>query len=193
MNEDILRKYKSYLRQEHGTENTIKAYYDGIKHYGDFIDKPLRETTIEDLSRWKECINGTYSQNTVRIWLYAVNKCYKWLKKPEIKISIPAQARANRIVFSEDEKNRFLQKATENPLHNVIALGLYDEILRPDELINLRISDIDFDSHMLYIKDSKIGNTSSPYESTFRASSDRLFEDQSKSKTEVQGFFAHTR
>lgn len=170
MDEDILQAYKNYLRQEYGRKNTTIAYYDGIKHYSDFIDNPLKETTMEDLSRWKKYINGTYSQNTVRIWLYAVNKFYKWLKKPEIKISIPAQARANRKVFSEDEKNRFLQKATENPLYNVITLGLYDEILRPDELINLRISDIDFDSHMLYIKDSKIGNTSVPMSPRFEQS-----------------------
>ena len=167
MNEDILRKYKSYLRQEHGKENTIKAYYDGIKHYSKYVKKPLNETTIKDLRKWKEHIVKTYEQNTVRIWLFGITKFYKWIGKKRIKISIPAQVRAYRKPFSVEEKNRFLETAKEDPLDNLVALGLYDEILRPSELISIRLSDIDFDNHMLYLRDSKIGNTSVPMSPRF--------------------------
>ncbi|OLS30436.1 MAG: putative tyrosine recombinase XerC-like protein [Candidatus Heimdallarchaeota archaeon AB_125] len=167
MNEDILRKYKSYLRQEHGKENTIKAYYDGIKHYSKYVKKPLNETTIKDLRKWKERIVKTYEQNTVRIWLFGVTKFYKWIGKKRIKVSIPAQVRAYRKPFSVEEKNRFLETAKEDPLDNLVALGLYDEILRPSELISIRLSDIDFDNHMLYLRDSKIGNTSVPMSPRF--------------------------
>ena len=171
MNEDILKEYNQYLRQEHGSKkNTVKAYYDGIKKYNKYINKPLEETTIDDLKKWKEHINQENSQNTRRIWLYGVNKFYKWFSKPEIKVTIPAQIRAHRKVFSEQEKDKFLETAKGNPLHNIIALGLYDEILRPGELIDLRISDIDFSNHMLYIKDSKVGNTSVPMSPRFEQS-----------------------
>ena len=60
-----------------------------------------------------------------------------------------------------------METAKEDPLHNLVTLGLYDEILRPGELINLRISDIDLSNHMLYIKDSKVGNTSVPMSPRF--------------------------
>lgn len=188
MNEDTLRTYKNYLRQEYGKKNTAAAYYDGIKQYSNYVDKPLSETTIEDLGNWKGHINETHSQNTVRIWLYGVNKFYKWLGKPEIKISIPAQIRAHRKVFSEHEKNKFLETAKEDPLHNLVALGLYDEILRPDELINLRISDIDFTNHMLYIKDSKIGNTSVPMSPRFEQAVLDYLHFRRKPKTKYKDY-----
>ena len=82
MNEDILNKYLDYLRQEHRKETTIRTYHIGVKHYINYIDKPLQETTQETLSKWKEQINQTYKQNTVRIWIYSVNSFYKWLGKP---------------------------------------------------------------------------------------------------------------
>ena len=167
MNEDILRKYKSYLRQEHGKENTVKAYYDGVNQYSRYVKKLLTEATIKDLRKWKEHIVKTHEQNTVRIWLFGVIKFYKWIGKKRIKVSIPAQIRAYRKPFSVEEKNRFLETATENPLENLVALGLYDEILRPSELISIRLSDIDFDNHMLYLKDSKVGNTSVPMSPRF--------------------------
>ena len=152
MNEDILRKYKSYLRQEHGKENTVKAYYDGLNQYSRYVKKLLTETTIKDLRNWKEHIVKTHEQNTVRIWLFGVITFYKWIGKKRIKVSLPAQIRAYRKPFSVEEKNRFLETATENPLENLVALGLYDEILRPSELISIRLSDVDFDNHMLYLK-----------------------------------------
>jgi len=167
MNEDILRKYKSYLRQEHGKENTIKAYYDGIKHYSEYIQKPLKKTALKDLQRWKEHIVQKDNQNTVRIKLFGVNKFYRWIGKLKIKVSIPAQVRAQRKIFTVEEKNRFLETAKQDPLYNTIALGLYDEILRPNELINIRISDIDFEGHMMYLRDSKVGNTSVPMSPRF--------------------------
>ena len=94
MNEDILNQYKSYLRQEYGKKNTAIAYFDGIKHYSEYIQKPLKKTTLKDLQSWKEQIIQKYNQNTVRIWLFGVNKFYGWIGKLKIKVSIPAQVRA---------------------------------------------------------------------------------------------------
>ena len=189
MNEDTLRTYKNYLRQEYGKKkNTATAYYDGIKQYSHYINKLLEKTSIDDLKRWKDHINQNYEQNTVRIWLYGVNKFYKWFGKPEIKVSIPAQMRAYRMVFSEHEKNKFLETAKEDPLHNLVTLGLYDEILRPGELINLRILDIDFDNHMLYIKDSKVGNTSVPMSPRFEQAIFDYLKIRTKPKSKYKDY-----
>lgn len=150
-NEDVLNKYLEYLRQEYQKKTTVMTYSEGVKQYLNYIDKPLQKTTQETVSKWKEYINQIHKQNTVKIWCFSINKFYKWLGLPEIKVSVPRQLRTPRKVFSKSEKEQFLNSAKQNPLHNLVALALYDSLLRPSEIINIKISNIDSQNHCIYL------------------------------------------
>ena len=167
MNEDILDKYLDHLRQKYRKKRTIITYYSGIKQFLRFINKPVDTITFKDFEKWKQQLNNNSSQNTIRIWIYSVNRFFAWINKPELHLSIPQIARANKKILSCEERDRFLLTAGENPLHNLIALAEYDELLRPSEITDLKISNIDFINHMLYIQDSKVGNTSVPMSPRF--------------------------
>ena len=70
-------------------------------------------------------------------------------------MTVPKQLRPFKKVFSEGEKEQFLNSAKQNPLHNLVALALYDGLLRPSEIINIKISNIDFESHCIYLDETK--------------------------------------
>ena len=158
MNEDILQGYKNHLRQEYRKKNTVNTFFSGISLFLEYIEKPLEEITLDDLKEWKIQINEKHRTNTIRTWIVSVNMFFSWHGKPELKLRYPSQQRAQRIIFSNDERDRFLEEAEKDPLHNVVALGLYDLILRPNELIDIKISNIDFTNHKIYLKDAKTGD-----------------------------------
>ena len=167
MNEDILDTYLDYLRQRYRKKRTVITYFSGIKQFFRFINKPVDTITVKDFERWKQQLNNNKTQNTTRIWVYAVNRFFTWRGKPELHLSIPHVARVNKQILSREERNRFLETARQDPLHNLIALAEYDELLRPSEIADLKISNIDFVNHMLYVQDSKVGNTSVPMSPRF--------------------------
>lgn len=167
MNEDILDKYLGYLRQKYRKKRTVITYYSGIEQFLRYTNKPANEITLREFETWKQYLNDNATQNTTRIWVYSVNRFFKWMGKTEIHLSIPQVARVSKQILSCEERDRFLEAAREDPLHNLIALAEYDELLRPSEIANLKISNIDFDNHMLYIEDSKVGSGNVPMSPRF--------------------------
>jgi len=156
MNGDTLKEYKCFLRERYGRKNTVITYYDGISNFARYIQKPLNTVTKEELIAWKQQLQDIKKQNTVRAYCYSVNKYYRWKGKKKLKLTIPKIQRATRTVFSIDEKERFLQAAKDNALNNVVILLLYDAILRPGEIIDIRISNIDFENHCIYLEKTKV-------------------------------------
>lgn len=155
MNEEILKKYEVYLRDKHGKKNTIDAYTQGITHLARYLKKPLEQATLDEVIAWKSTL---VNQNTQRTFSYSVNTFFRWLGKPDLHLTIPKGKLANKQVFSIDERDRFLKTAEENPLDNMVALLLYDSILRPDEIINIKHKDIDFENHVIYLDKTKVNS-----------------------------------
>lgn len=157
MNEDKLKEFKCYLREKYGKKNTVVTYFEGISKFAEYIHpKSLIEATKEDLISWKQQLQNTKKQNTIRAYCYSVNRFYQWKEITKPKLTIPQVQRANRVVFSEEEKERFLESAKEKPIENLVALLLYDAILRPEELINIQISNIDFENHCIHLDKTKV-------------------------------------
>jgi integrase len=121
-------------------------------------------------------------------WVYSVNRFFKWIGKPKFHLPIPHVMRANKQILSCEERDRFLETASKDPLHNIVALAEYDELLRPSEIANLKISDIDFDNHMLYVQDSKVGNTSVPMSPRFEETVLEYLKVRPKPKSEYNEY-----
>lgn len=156
MNEDILRAYKNYLREKYERKNTKHSYFLGISQFNKDIKIPLNAVTLNDLILWKEKLFETNTKNTVRTYCISANMFFKWYNKPDLKLSVPNRELVPKQVFSVEEKNRFLESAREDPLHNLVALLLYDSIMRPDEIINIKIGNIDFENQMIYFDKTKV-------------------------------------
>lgn len=153
MNEDILKEYELYLRGEYPKNRSVIAYYKGIEKCLSEIGKNYDIVTKDDLNKWKITINKNKS-NSVRTWIVSVNKFFKWMGEKELKLNYPNPKKTLRICFSNEERQKFLESAKEYPEENLICLLSDTAILRPDEINNIKISNIDRENHKILLDET---------------------------------------
>jgi integrase/recombinase XerD len=116
------------------------------------------EIIKQDLNKWKMYITENFKPNGNNRRVSSVNRFFKWYGKKRFKLSVPKQEITNKIVLSEKELNDYLEASKEDPLHNMIALMQIDGLLRPGELRDIKIKNIDFYNEKLYLDDTKTGD-----------------------------------
>jgi len=157
MNTEILNEYKQYLRGKYHKKNTGYGYYEYVKLFLKYMNKSVKEITIDDLKKWRIYITEKYKVNGNIKRIQSVNYFFKWLGKPDMKLSIPRQQEINKIVLDQEELNRYLETSKSDPLDHLIALFQIDGLLRPSEFANLKISNIDRKKMIFYLDDTKTG------------------------------------
>jgi integrase len=158
MNAEILDKYWEYLRQKYRKKNTRRVEYGHVKLCLKWIAKPLEEITMEDLTKWRAYMIDRFKPNGNARRVASVNRFFKWCGKAHLKLPIPKQEMTNRMVLSDKELKCYLEASKEDPLWHMVALFQIDGLLRPGELRDIKISNIDFQNQKLYLEDTKTGN-----------------------------------
>jgi integrase len=158
MNTEILNEFKQYLRQKYRKKWTIYSYYEFTKLFLQWINKPAKDITKEDLAKWKEFITQTYKSNGNLKRVISVNLFLRWLGKNDLKKSYPKPQDSNKIMISDKEILDYINASIENPLWYLITMLQIDGLLRPSEFSYIKISNIDFENDKLYLDDTKTGN-----------------------------------
>lgn len=160
MNDEILHKYWQYLCGKYRKKNTRRTEYTQVKYCLEWINKPVREITEDDLIRWKAYIMEKYKQNGNTRRVSSVNRFFKWLGREDLKLQVPKQELVTRVVLSEKELEAYLEASKTDPLWHLIALLQIDGILRPSEFGKIKLSNLDLENQKLYLEDTKTGNNS---------------------------------
>ena len=63
MNEKTLNEYHQYLRGKYRKKNTIAAEYSQVRLFLQYISKPVKQLTKNDMTRWQAHIHDKYEQN----------------------------------------------------------------------------------------------------------------------------------
>lgn len=158
MNENILEKYRQYLRREYRKKRTAYNYYIYTKLFLQEINKPVEKITKRDTLKWKEYIVHKYKPNGNARRISSVNRFFKWLGKKELTLQVTKQEESNKIVLGEKELQDYLEASKDNPLLHMIALLQIDGLLRPSEFSHLKLSNIDLENQNFYLDDTKTGN-----------------------------------
>ena len=143
---------------------TIADVVKNVKHLagmGTLLD-PVDLTKIS--SGWilrNILTNDSYSINTKRLYIYAINKFYTFLmytgrtdRNPAKEIEIPAQERCLPRPLSEHDVKEIFDNLKELREEVIISL-LYYCGLRAAELTTLRKADIDFNNRIINIRHGK--------------------------------------
>lgn len=153
------KEYIQLLETRRYSFNTAKTYTalfaDFIKHNK---DKPLIEINELDI---KNYIHGIVKQGKSASYQNQVINAIKFyyeqvLDMPQrfYEIDRPRKARKLPLVLSEEEVAKVLS-VTTNLKHKSILVTIYSCGLRLSELLNLRLTDIQSDRHLLLVRDAK--------------------------------------
>ncbi len=158
MNEKILEQYWQYLCGKYRKKVTRRIEYSSAKLCLQWINKPINKITKQDLNRWKTYIIEQFKPNGNCRRISCINHFFRWYGKKQYKLTIPKQEMTNKIVLSDKELNDYLDASKEDPLWYMIALMQIDGLIRPGELRDIKINNIDFNNQKLYLDDTKTGD-----------------------------------
>lgn len=151
-----LEKYESKLRFKKYSENTIKTYVyyasDFLNNFNTDIYHISKAKAIEFISNKK--YSSTAYQNQ---YISAVKSIYKYVVGVELSgISIERPRKQKKLPRVID-KNHLLSiiDSIQNIKHKAIISLAYSVGLRVSEVINLKISDIDSERMVIYIRNAK--------------------------------------
>lgn len=156
----VYRHYLEFLRGKRFSKSTIASYSNFILEFLRFTDQKsinkLDENDVRNFIEWAvQSLN--YSVSTHRQMVSGFKHFAYFYPACAInidKIYMPKKDKKLPVVLSIDEVISLLQ-ATKNLKHRAVLAILYSSGLRISEIINLKLSDFDFNRNQLHIQKSK--------------------------------------
>lgn len=152
--------YLEMLQQKRYSLNTQKVYVAYMRDFATMFHKfDLKEVTKDHINRYilwlirEKAISASQQNQRINAIKFYYEKVlgqpqeFYNIERPRVGFELPK-------VLSENEVLAIL-RASANLKHKAILGTIYSAGLRRSELINLRIQDVQFDKHILYIRGGK--------------------------------------
>lgn len=163
-----IRHFRAYLALERSlATNTIEAYMRDVRLLFDFFDErqiDYRQAQLADFEEFVELLNslGLQARSQARV-VSGIKAFYKFLiysnelkADPTELLQMPTLPRHLPEVLSVEEIERILAvidlSKPEGQRNRAIVETLYGSGLRVSELVNLKLSNIDFDQHFMRVE-----------------------------------------
>lgn len=154
ISENFLRKYTIAGKSDSCTRNYLMQISKMVLH---FKCSPL-DLSIDQLEEYLYYIrqHETPSLSSFKHLVYGLRTMFSMFKNEKLLLSLPsiASSKALPVVFSQQEIKLIL-KTPKLLKHRVLFAIIYDCGLRISEVINLKISDVDFNRRQVHIRQSK--------------------------------------
>jgi len=162
MNEEIMEKYQQYLCGSYRKSHTRKNYYRFVNNFQEWLGekkgKSMEELKPEDTHDYRTHCIEKYSVNGNVGRLSALNNFTgKFLGREDLLIRAPDSEQSNKQVLSREELDNYVASA-ETSLEKMVVSLQVDGLLRPAEICELKLDNIDFENRKLYLDDTKSGN-----------------------------------
>jgi integrase len=155
---ELLKKYDNNLNLKYDSKNTKDGYRNAINRYIKDNDRVYRMST-DNIKQYMSNFRKIYSNSYFNIMGSSLILLYRDVLNQPLKMkwfkSIKTERKFHRIITNDE----FIQmmKNAKNLKHKVILIILYSTGIRETELINIKLSDIDFNSKRIFIKSLKNG------------------------------------
>ncbi|MDC7124828.1 MAG: tyrosine-type recombinase/integrase [Spirochaetales bacterium] len=155
-------RMEKYLRMRDYSSNTITAYKNQVTYF--FTRTGLRpdEVRTEDITLYMEKVKEiTGCSRAYLVQLVSALKCYynhgfdRKVLNPAITVPLPKKERKYPDILSKEEVRCIINQGTLNLKHEFLLMMIYSSGLRVSEAVSLRLNDLDFDRHMIHIRNSK--------------------------------------
>jgi integrase/recombinase XerD len=153
-----LDEYWRYLRQNGYSKNTINGYLKTIRQT--LKDADLNKLTQRKLDTIAINLTKTHQPNGNRMRFASINLfCKQILKQKKLHLKIPRSRTKNKDVLTNDQVETILTIAkTRDMTAYAVIQTLYDCALRKNEVCNLDLIDIKFDTMEITLRNTKTGD-----------------------------------
>ena len=155
MNMELINKYLDYLKYERKlSDNTIESYKENLYVFNtEMKEKKMLDITVDDIKNFLKK-EGEKSSKTRAHYITVLNNFYSFLIREEIinvnpieTIKQPKIEKSLPDYLTEDEVNKLLNITLNDAYdyrNKAMLETLYGTGIRISELINIKLSDIDF-------------------------------------------------
>jgi integrase/recombinase XerD len=138
---------------------TIRIYLRAVEEFAQYFKTPPDRLGREHIRQYQAHLFTDRKLDAISVaqQLSALRFFFrKTLRRPSVVEDLPGPKRPIRLpeVLSRDEVERLIQCAA-SPLHRILLLTLYATGVRREELVRLKISDLDTDRMLIRIRQGK--------------------------------------
>ena len=154
---DIINLMEKELLRRNYSLRTIETYNYCINKFLNFINKDFKKITKQDIKNYLDkLIDKKVSGNTINVNLNAIKFLFENTlnKKLTIKIKYSKTPKTLPIFLTKEEVIKLI-KSIENNKHKLMIKFLYSAGLRVNELVNLRVKDLDFENNYGWVRRGK--------------------------------------
>ena len=143
----LLEKMKKRLSVSNHSEQTIVNYLRAVEYLCKYTGKTPQETEIDEVTDYLYQLQyfKFRAWRTIKIYVAGLRWFYTNILDDEefaFKIPYPKEEKDLPVVISRNELYK-LFSACDNPKHKIMLMMVYASGLRRNELLNLKIEDID--------------------------------------------------
>ncbi|MEK6820045.1 MAG: site-specific tyrosine recombinase/integron integrase [Nanoarchaeota archaeon] len=153
---EFLKKLEVELKISKNSNYTLRNYMDSNSKLLDFIRKDPEQINSDDLKLFMSENLSKKSSSSVLLFLSAIRYSYSNILGKDITLKVKRPKKEKRLpaVLTKDEIKK-LFNSLENKKSKLIVSMMYACGMRVSEILNLKISDFDFDNKTGNIRQAK--------------------------------------
>lgn len=154
--EEFLKKLVVELKISKNSNHTLRNYLDYNSKFLDFIKKSPKDIDENDVKLFMSENLSNKASSSIIVFLSALKYAYSNILGKDVTIKIKRPKKEKKIpeVLTKDEIKRILDSMSNKKSKLIVSL-LYACGMRVSEILNLKISDFDFDNKTGNIRQGK--------------------------------------
>jgi len=158
-----LEHFIAFMKMENRSTHTIKQYAYHVDMFLNWLNKPIQQTTENDLFNYIQELyqNQHLKTNTINVVVNAIRKYTKIMDVPLKWNTVPIPATTsdfNPRILTKQQVNDILLTPTNHKHYLMLKTGYY-ACLRAGELCRLEVNDLVQPTHSLTVVPEKHGKT----------------------------------
>ncbi len=149
-----LEKLKEHCQANNFSDRTSENYIYSVKCFLEWLDKSKKEIDRDSLYKYHSILkNKKFETATIKLHACAIRYYLRSvLNRDDLVSSMPTIKQVSKlpVILSKDEVKRMIGSAL-NKTHKMILTVLYSCGLRCEEMLSIKIMDIDFDRKNILI------------------------------------------
>jgi integrase/recombinase XerC len=159
----MLNNYKNYLIYDRNySKYTVNVYFDNVVNFLEYTKKDVKKITYEDIRSYLVYMhNANYSKKSISLLISSLRRFFKYLEKekliknnPTLLVTNPKLDKKLPTVLNTIEIEDLLNLPDDSVLgiRDALILELmYSTGIRVSELVNIKLSDIDYYQNQIKI------------------------------------------